>query len=97
MELGPVVFEMMHNLRYIIVWDVMLHFPRGLNSLPSSLRYLEWHNYPLNSLPSNFVLHNLVELKMPGSNLERLWNGVQVHKHIGFDTYFCLLDEYIYT
>ncbi|XP_068322079.1 TMV resistance protein N-like [Pyrus communis] len=45
--------------------------------LPDSLRYLEWPHYPLESLPSNFCLENLVELHMPSSKAKKLWKEDQ--------------------
>jgi hypothetical protein len=55
-----------------------VHLPGGLDFLPNNLRSFEWSAYPLNSLPSNFSPWNLVELRLPYSNLEKLWNGAQV-------------------
>ncbi|CAJ2651357.1 unnamed protein product [Trifolium pratense] len=49
----------------------------GLDSLSDKLRYLEWHRYCLKSLPSKFSANLLVELSMPYSNLQKLWDGVQ--------------------
>lgn len=37
------------------------------------LRYLYWHGYPLESLPSSFYAEDLVELDMYYSNLKQLW------------------------
>lgn len=51
--------------------------PEGLESLPE-LGYLQWDGYPWKSLPSKFSPINLVELNMPGSAVERLWNKGQV-------------------
>ncbi|XP_024029284.1 disease resistance-like protein DSC1 [Morus notabilis] len=81
-DLEPVVFEKMYNLRYLEIVDgegvySKLEFPQGLKSLPTELRYLDWCNYPLEFLPSHFIPHNLVELHMSRSNLKRLWTGVQ--------------------
>ncbi|XP_004292702.1 PREDICTED: TMV resistance protein N-like [Fragaria vesca subsp. vesca] len=50
--------------------------PEGLESLPE-LGYLQWDGYPWKSLPSKFSPINLVELNMPGSAVERLWNKGQ--------------------
>jgi len=55
-----------------------VNLPGGLDFLPNNLRIFEWSAYPLNSLPSNFSPWNLVELCLPYSNLEKLWNGAQV-------------------
>ncbi|CAJ2668529.1 unnamed protein product [Trifolium pratense] len=54
-----------------------IYLPDGLDSLSDKLRYLEWHRYCLKSLPSNFCAKYLVELSMPYSNLQKLWDGVQ--------------------
>jgi len=55
-----------------------IHLPRGLHFLSSELRFLYWYNYPLKSLPSNFFPEKLVQLEMPCSQLEQLWNEGQV-------------------
>ncbi|KAK2449050.1 disease resistance protein RPV1 [Trifolium repens] len=49
----------------------------SLDSLSDKLRYLEWHRYCLKSLPSQFSANFLVELSMPYSNLQKLWDGVK--------------------
>ncbi|WJX32821.1 hypothetical protein P8452_21104 [Trifolium repens] len=49
----------------------------GMDSLSDKLRYLEWHRYCLKSLPSQFSGNLLVELSMPYSSLQKLWDGVQ--------------------
>ncbi|GAU48619.1 hypothetical protein TSUD_133500 [Trifolium subterraneum] len=58
------------------------YLPDGLDSLSDKLRYLEWHRYCLKSLPSKFSAKLLVELSMPYSNLQKLWDGVQKLKMI---------------
>lgn len=35
-----------------------------------NLRYLRWNEFPLKSLPLGFLPETLVELKLPGSQLE---------------------------
>lgn len=47
-------------------------------SLSNSLRYLSWNDCPFISLSSNFQPCNLVELNMPNSSIEQLWEGIQV-------------------
>ncbi|XP_024634734.1 disease resistance protein RPV1 [Medicago truncatula] len=54
-----------------------IYLPEGLDSLSDKLRYLEWHRYCLKSLPLKFDANLLVELCMPYSNLQKLWDGVQ--------------------
>ncbi|KAG2663140.1 hypothetical protein I3760_16G013900 [Carya illinoinensis] len=48
-------------------WDDILEVLRknsGLNSLSNRLRLMEWHEYPLGSIPESFQPSNLVELIM---------------------------------
>eukprot|EP00257_Ricinus_communis_P026485 XP_025013899.1 protein SUPPRESSOR OF npr1-1, CONSTITUTIVE 1-like isoform X2 [Ricinus communis] len=72
----PQAFSGMDDLRILristwsdcnVQWDIQC--------LPNRLSFLDWTAYPCKSLPSNFTGENLVELKMSGSRLERLWNG----------------------
>ncbi|PON67942.1 TIR-NBS-LRR-like protein [Parasponia andersonii] len=82
MHLNPTVFLKMYNLRLLKIYGkydtkCKVYFPQGLQSLPDQLRLLYWDKYPLKSLPSNFSPHNLVQLDLPNSQVEQLWNGVQ--------------------
>lgn len=52
--------------------------------LPNSLRYMFWHAYPLESLPSKFSAINLVELHMPESQVEKLWDEGKVNAYFTF-------------
>ncbi|WJX32896.1 hypothetical protein P8452_21172 [Trifolium repens] len=75
-------FRRMINLRYLhINYDVKsrskVHFPKGLEWLSDKLRYLHWEVFPLKSLPSAFCPERLVVLKMAGSKLRKLWDGIQ--------------------
>ncbi|KAK8682272.1 hypothetical protein V6N13_054664 [Hibiscus sabdariffa] len=80
----PDAFTKMHNLRFIKFYHP-LYFPgeqkislflqHGLNSLHGELRYFHWEGSPLKSLPSNFSPENLVELILPESDIEELWDG----------------------
>ncbi|CAN6688328.1 unnamed protein product [Malus baccata var. baccata] len=84
-EIGPLNhadFRKMFNLRLLNVDSYgKLNVSDGnseLNvSLPNSLRYLCWVGYQLKSLPSEFSPDNLVELRMPYSSVEQLWNKGQ--------------------
>nr|XP_008382440.2 disease resistance-like protein DSC1 [Malus domestica] len=69
-------FKVMSNLMMLTVVNYGTYLAASLD-LPSSLRYLEWHGYPLNSLPSKFCPENLVELHMPRSRVKKLWNEDQ--------------------
>lgn len=62
------------------IWDKesKCHLPEGLEYLPPKLRLLHWVAYPIRYLPTNFRAEHLVELKMLYSELEKLWDGIQV-------------------
>uniref|UniRef100_A0A2N9GCK9 Reverse transcriptase zinc-binding domain-containing protein n=1 Tax=Fagus sylvatica TaxID=28930 RepID=A0A2N9GCK9_FAGSY len=59
--------EKMKSLKYLKVHNVICE---DLKYLPNGLRLLDWREFPLSSLPSNFVLQNLVALNMPGSQIQ---------------------------
>ncbi|KAG2385026.1 TMV resistance protein [Vigna angularis] len=65
-EWNPNAFRRMKNLKILIIRDGK--FSKGPNYFPESLRVLEWHGYPSNSLPSNFDPSNLVTCKLPHSH-----------------------------
>ncbi|XP_004289203.1 PREDICTED: protein SUPPRESSOR OF npr1-1, CONSTITUTIVE 1-like [Fragaria vesca subsp. vesca] len=67
-------FLTMSKLRLLKIWNV--NFVDVLLSYPSKkLRLLEWHECPLKSLFSWFTSELLlVELKLPNSRIERLWD-----------------------
>ncbi|XP_062003645.1 uncharacterized protein LOC133721126 isoform X1 [Rosa rugosa] len=63
----------MRNLRLLKIYNVNfldVHF----RYISKNLRLLEWHECPLESLPSDFKSDKLVEFKMPNSRIKQLWN-----------------------
>ena len=82
-DLSPHVFRNAYHLRLLKIFGPIhrcrVNLPQGLHSLPDALRCLSWDAYPSKSLPSDFAPENLVELRMPNSQVERLWNGVRVY------------------
>ncbi|KAH9781748.1 ADP-ribosyl cyclase/cyclic ADP-ribose hydrolase [Citrus sinensis] len=66
-------FSKMINLRLLKIRNVQL--PEGLEYLSNKLKLLEWHGYPLESLPSNLQLDKTFELNMCYSLIEELWKG----------------------
>ncbi|KAJ7951583.1 putative disease resistance protein (TIR-NBS-LRR class) [Quillaja saponaria] len=82
-DLNPAIFASFQNLRLLRFYNSYLEdrhkvcLSSDLECLPKKLRYLYWHGYPSKSLPASFCPENLVELSMPYSNIEQLWNGVQ--------------------
>ncbi|XP_040998913.1 TMV resistance protein N-like, partial [Juglans microcarpa x Juglans regia] len=69
-DLNPEAFSQMNKLRLIKICDANL--PRGLNSLSNGLQLIDWHKYPLRSIPESFQPINLVELIMHCSNFLQL-------------------------
>lgn len=77
-------FKNMFNLRFLKIYSscskyvLGLNFPKGLDSLPCGIMLLHWENYPLQYLPQDFDLDNLVELCMPYSQLQTFKAGTKV-------------------
>nr|KYP43256.1 TMV resistance protein N [Cajanus cajan] len=67
------VLSRMKDLRLLILYHQK--FSGSLDSLSHMLRYLLWHSYPFDSLPSNFTAAHIVELNMPNSSIKRVWEG----------------------
>lgn len=84
-NISPTAFTNMEYLRFLRIHnhDFMkkckVSLSDNLHALPDTLTYLHWEGYPLKSLPLNFIPENLVDLEMPYSQVEHLWNGVQVY------------------
>ncbi|XP_021814679.1 TMV resistance protein N-like [Prunus avium] len=66
-------FSEMKNLRLLKIWNG--DFFGKANYLSNQLALLEWHECPLNYLPSEFESDKLVELKMHSSRIKQLWTG----------------------
>ncbi|XP_043810319.1 disease resistance protein RUN1-like [Manihot esculenta] len=64
----------MRKLRLLKMANVQLS--QGLEFLSNEIRLLEWHGYPLKSLPLCFKPEKLVELRMPCSCIKQLWSGI---------------------
>ncbi|CAH2046345.1 unnamed protein product [Thlaspi arvense] len=83
-DVKPTAFENMLNLRLLKIYSSnseihpVFNFPKGLLlSLPKELSLLHWENYPLQCLLQNFDPINLVEINMPYSQLQKLWDGTK--------------------
>uniref|UniRef100_A0A2N9GNS1 TIR domain-containing protein n=1 Tax=Fagus sylvatica TaxID=28930 RepID=A0A2N9GNS1_FAGSY len=72
-DLDAKTFSEMTRLRLFKICNVLL--PQGLNYLSNELRMMEWHDYPLKSMPRGFRPNNLVEFIMPHSHIEQLPKG----------------------
>ncbi|XP_035541756.1 disease resistance-like protein DSC1 isoform X2 [Juglans regia] len=72
-QLNSNAFSNMKKLGLLKIYNVYL--PAGLRYLSNELRLMEWHEYPLTSIPNNFQPDNLVELIMPRCRFEQLPKG----------------------
>ena len=94
LSLHPQTFARMYKLKFLDIhsWDGehRLCAPEGIESLSDELRIFRWEDYPSKSLPLSFCAEKVVEIRMPFSRLEKLWEGVQVFK------FFSLTYIYIY-
>ncbi|KFK21893.1 hypothetical protein AALP_AAs74023U000200 [Arabis alpina] len=85
--LESMTFTSMPNLRYLKIYDsccpqqckaeCKLYFPDGLEFPLEKVRYLHWVKFPLEELPPDFRPENLVDLRLPYSKIERVWEGVK--------------------
>ncbi|KAM4084439.1 hypothetical protein ACB094_08G132400 [Castanea mollissima] len=85
--LSAEVFSKMKNLRFLKIGceeplqDINrghVQLPQGLSYLSNELRVIDWHGYPLISMPTNFQPIKLVELRMRCSGIKTLWKGIMI-------------------
>ncbi|CAN8267307.1 unnamed protein product [Cochlearia groenlandica] len=77
-------FKGMRNLRFLNIYTKQwngrkvdkLHLLESFEFLPPKLRLLSWDRFPMRYMPCKFVPKYLVEIKMEGSKLEKLWEGI---------------------
>ncbi|XP_059441190.1 disease resistance protein RPV1-like [Corylus avellana] len=69
-------FTNMKNLRLLQINAV--HLTGSYEHLSKELRWLCWHNCPLEFLPQNFHLENLVILDMQHSNVKQVWEKKKI-------------------
>ena len=68
---GPVQLPQGYNRGHV-------QLPQGLIYLSNELRIIDWHGYPLKSMPTSFQPIKLVELRMHYSGIKKLWKGIMV-------------------
>ncbi|KAL6179774.1 hypothetical protein ACLB2K_046445 [Fragaria x ananassa] len=66
-------FSNMDRLRLLKIWN--LKCSGNISYLSNELQFLEWHDCPLDSFPSDFQPGNLVEVHMHFSRIKQLWRG----------------------
>ncbi|CAF2120176.1 unnamed protein product [Brassica napus] len=76
-KISKSAFQGIRNLQFLDIDGGTLNTPEGLNCLPNKLRYIHWKQSPLRFWPSKFSEKLLVELIMPNSNFEKLWEGIK--------------------
>ncbi|KAI9072022.1 hypothetical protein K1719_046012 [Acacia pycnantha] len=79
----PEAFSTFRNLRLLIVTSDF-NLPYGLQHLSHALKVLHWTKYPLDTLPPETQLDELVDLKMRHSKLKKLWNKSLCSKNLKF-------------
>ncbi|KAK9910928.1 hypothetical protein M0R45_034862 [Rubus argutus] len=73
--LETTAFTSMRKLRLLELCDVQLN--GCYQEFPKGLRWLCWSEYPLDSIPNDFVLENLVVLEMHYGSLKQVWKGTK--------------------
>lgn len=71
----PQAFRNMKNLRLLIVKNARVS--TEINYLPSSLKWIQWHGFAQPSLPSHFIMKNLVGLDLQHSFISEFGKGLQ--------------------
>lgn len=82
------IFSSMSNLLYLKIYnstylqgdrsDLKINIPKDLQLPLDKVRYLHWHKFSLDELPSDFNAMKLVTLELPNSLIKKLWEGVKV-------------------
>ncbi|XP_024011108.1 inactive disease resistance protein RPS4 [Eutrema salsugineum] len=85
MSLDSDALKEMSDLRYLKFFDSScprdseakcnLNFPNGLEFTLQEIRYLHWLKFPLRKFPQDFNPKNLIDLKLPYSQIEQVWDG----------------------
>ena len=84
LELTSGTFKKMKNLRFPELYtrfyaEGNINFlTSDLEFISSKIRYFRWDRYPGKSLPPNFCAEFLLELNLAQSQVETLWEGVQL-------------------
>ncbi|KAL1207621.1 Disease resistance protein RPS4 [Cardamine amara subsp. amara] len=75
------------NLRYLKIYDSLcpqhcevdckVNLPEGLEFPFQEIRYLHWQNFPLEELPLDFNPKNLIDLRLPYSEIKRVWKAAK--------------------
>nr|POF25890.1 disease resistance protein rrs1 [Quercus suber] len=86
-HLNAEAFSNMKKLRLLIIGYEQhpqnlirgpVQLPQGLSYISNELRAIDWHGYPLESMPTSFQPNKLVELRMHYSDIKQPWKGIKV-------------------
>ena len=80
---NPNAFLKMPNLKFLRIRNISLQ----LDTLPNSLRYFEYNDYPSKSLPP--LPDGLIELSLLRSKIVLLWGGMKVRLLISIFIQIC--------
>ncbi|KAL6284117.1 hypothetical protein ACE6H2_015046 [Prunus campanulata] len=75
-ELDADPFSNMRGLKLLKICNA--NFSECPGYFSRQLRLLEWHEYPLESLPPSFRPSSLVELRLPNSRIKQLWHEMRL-------------------
>ncbi|CAH8333540.1 unnamed protein product [Eruca vesicaria subsp. sativa] len=85
MSLSSDTFKYMGDLKYLKIFNSSfpkegeatcnLYFRDGLKFQLEEIRYLHWLKFPLKKLPEDFNPKNLIDLNLPYSRIEQVWDG----------------------
>ncbi|XP_061370296.1 disease resistance protein RPV1-like [Gastrolobium bilobum] len=89
LHISAATFNIMTGLRLLKLYvpldkkrSTTVKHPPALMPFSDKMRYLEWYGYPLKSLPPPFCAELLVEIRLPYSDVEYLWGGMQELKNL---------------
>ncbi|CAN6858479.1 unnamed protein product [Brassica oleracea] len=78
-------FASMGDLRYLKFYnsrcpkvcesECTVNFPDGVEFTLQEIRYLHWLKFPSEKFPQEFDPRNLIDLKLPYSKMEQIWDG----------------------
>ncbi|XP_034677016.1 disease resistance protein RUN1-like isoform X2 [Vitis riparia] len=75
-------FQRMNRLKLLEVNHNRVQLFEDFAFPKDGLTYLYWDRYPLESLPSNFHMRNLVELNLKNSKIKQLWKENMLLKNL---------------
>ncbi|KAL4029019.1 hypothetical protein IC575_012238 [Cucumis melo] len=75
LDIDSRAFEKVKNLVVLEVGNATSSKSTTLEYLPSSLRWMNWPQFPFSSLPPTYTMENLVELKLPYSSIKHFGQG----------------------